>query len=233
MAGVGPGLGEATAYMLLRGGAQVIISARKEDKLIEMCAALSKYGKVDYAVGDASTLAGAQKMMSQTISKIKKIDDIVLTLGNYAPTDIAEVTEEQMEAMLGVNLKSPVYLIRSAIPFLREGSSIVMVSSLLGLAEHPSGEIAYAAAKAGVAKATEVAASALLGRGIRVNAVAPKSMRHDFEPERRWREQRRLGDVECPPEDVASVIAFLLSKDSEWIDGCVIPVDGGSRLKKG
>ncbi len=54
-------------------------------------------------------------------------------------------------------------------------------------------------------------------------------MDHDFVPERDWRSKRKLGGKSCPPEDVARVVVWLVSDESEWVDGAVIPVDGGTR----
>lgn len=230
--GVGAGLGSATAYMLLKEGAEVVIAARSESKLKELCGELHKYGKIRYVSGDATTLEGAIDLVADAARALEGLDDLVLTIGNYIPTKISEVDENQMELMLDVNLKAPLYLIRSAIPMLKRGSGIVMISAINGMSGSATRDIAYASSKAGVAKATEVVAHELLGKGIRVNAVAPKAMGHDFKPERDWRKRRKLGDIECPPEDVANVVAFLLTKEAEWINGVVIPVDGGSRFRK-
>ena len=58
-------------------------------------------------------------------------------------------------------------------------------------------------------------------------------MNSDFEPERDWKKLRKLGSPSCPPEDVARVITWLLTEESEWVNGAVIPVTGGSRTRIG
>ncbi len=227
--GVGPGLGSATAYMLLKDGASVIISARTEDKLKLIKESLSKYGKIDYVVGDASTQAGSRKIIDDARKKAGRIDHLALLAGNYVDSPIENLTEDQVDAMVNANLKSPIYALNAALKDLKQGSSVVMVSSVFGTYATSTGNVAYSATKAGVAKAVEVLASDLSARGIRVNAVAPRAMDHDFAPERDWRQKRKLGGKSCPPEDVARVVVWLLTDESDWVDGAVIPVDGGSR----
>ncbi len=227
--GVGPGLGSATAYMLLKDGARVIMAARSEERLREIRKVLSKYGNVDYVVGDASGQSGARKIVEEARKKAGRIDHLALLAGNYVDSPIENLTEEQLDGMINANLKSPIYALNAAVKDLGQGSSVVMVSSVFGTYATSTGNVAYSSTKAGVAKAVEVLASELSGRGIRVNAVAPRAMDHDFVPERDWRSKRKLGGKSCPPEDVARVVVWLMSDESEWVDGAVIPVDGGAR----
>ena len=229
--GVGPGLGSATAYMLLKKGAEVIISSREEDKLKVICKRLSKFGSISYVAGNASSINGASEIISSAAKQSGRIDHFIFSVGGYVLTRLSEVNEENLESMLLSNFKAPIYLAKAASPYLTEGSSVVLVCSREGLQWHSTRNISYAPAKAALARATEVLANELIDKGARVNAVAPASMRFDFTPGRDWRKGRKLGDVECPPEDVASVITFLLEESSGWIDGVVIPVDGGSRFK--
>ncbi|MCL4373993.1 MAG: SDR family oxidoreductase [Candidatus Marsarchaeota archaeon] len=229
--GVGPGLGSATAYMLLKDGAKVAICSRTQDKIEEIAKSLSKYGKVEYIVGDASTQKSATEIINQSVKKLGSIDLLVLTVGNYVSTSIGSINEKDIDNLFGANIKAPLFLVDAAKRFMKRGSSIVLVSSVFGLYKSGKNSFAYSAAKAGVAKLAETLAQELVLDGIRVNAVAPLSMRFDFEPERDWKKERKLGDSECPPEDVASVIRWLASEESEWVDGVTIPVDGGARLK--
>ncbi|EQD59412.1 3-ketoacyl-(acyl-carrier-protein) reductase, partial [mine drainage metagenome] len=79
-------------------------------------------------------------------------------------------------------------------------------------------------------KLVELAAAQLLNKDIRVNAVAPSSIENVFAPGRDWRSTRKIGSLLTPPEDIAEVVKFLCSPESEWIDGVVIPLDGGNRF---
>jgi 3-oxoacyl-[acyl-carrier protein] reductase len=227
--GVGAGLGSATVYLLLKEGANVVMAARQEDKLVRIEKELSRYGSISHISGDASTMEGAAQIVKSAAQKMKRIDGLALLMGGYIESPVEALAADQMDAMIAANLKAPLYCLTSALPFLQSGSSVVMVSSIFGTYKTGLKLVAYSSAKAGVTKATEELANELADRGIRVNSVAPKAMRRDFVAERDWYKERRLGDRDCPPEDVASVIVWLMTKEADWVSGAVIPVDGGSR----
>lgn len=227
--GVGSGLGPATVYFLLKDGAKVVMAARTAERLEDLKSKLKAYGNVDFVSGDASRMDGAEKIVNEAVKKLGGIDDLVVLAGNYMDTPIESIDESGVNAMVDANLKAPLYTIRNALPHLNDGGSIVMVSAVFGTYASSIGNVAYSATKAGVAKATEVLANELIKRKIRVNAVAPRAMRHDFVADRDWKRERNLGDPDCPPEDVASVIVWLLTGESSWINGTVIPIDGGKK----
>ncbi len=227
--GVGSGLGPATVYLLLKDGARVVMAARTKDRLDKLKSDLKGYGSVEYVTGDASTLDGAGGIVDGAAKILGGIDDLILLAGNYMDTPIADLNEDGLNAMVDANLKAPLYTIRHALRYLKGNASIVMVSAVFGTYASSSGNVAYSATKAGVAKATEVLANELISRKIRVNAVAPRAMRHDFAVGRDWRNERALGDKDCPPEDVASAIVWLITEESSWINGAVIPLDGGKK----
>lgn len=227
--GVGSGLGPATVYLLLKDGASVVMAARTKDRLEEVKKQLGEYGKLEYVTGDASKLNGAESIVKDAVKIFGGIDDLVVLAGSYADTPIEGLTEEGVNTMVDTNLRAPLYTVRNALQYLKEGSSVVMVSSVFGTYASGIGNVAYSATKAGVAKSTEVLANELSKKKIRVNSVAPRAMKHEFSPGRNWRAERMLGDAECPPEDVASVIVWLLSEESSWVNGTVIPVDGGKK----
>lgn len=206
-----------------------MVAARTKDRLEKLSTELNGYGSVGYVTGDASTMTGAESIVEGAVQMLGGVDDLIVLAGNYADTPIADLDEDGINAMVDANLKAPLYTIRHALKHLKSGASIVMVSSVLGTYASGSGNVAYSATKAGVAKATEVLANELISKGIRVNAVAPRAMRHDFTAGRDWRKERTFGDKNCPPEDVASAIVWLITDESSWVNGAVIPLDGGKK----
>jgi NAD(P)-dependent dehydrogenase (short-subunit alcohol dehydrogenase family) len=228
--GVSEGLGYAVAYFALKEGASVCINARDEEKLRKIKNSLEKYGKIEYVVGDVSTLNGAKDVVEKCNLKLNGLDHLVITIGGYIEDSIQSL--DGLEIMLQNHIKIPLYVINASLNFLKEGSSIVLVSSLSGVDKAMPNQLSYSIAKAGLAKGVEILASELIEKGIRVNAIAPRSIDGVFEPERNWKKYRKLGDTKAPPEDFARVIVWLLTDESEWIDGVVIPVDGGFRLKR-
>ncbi len=227
--GVGPGLGIATAYLLLNEGANVAVVARSAEHLEEIRSKLPETDKLFCITADASNLEGAKKIARVAGEKFGAIDALALLAGNFAKTPVDSLASEAMDSMLNANLKAPLYVLSSMLRFLKSGSSVVMVSSVFGTYKVSAGNVVYSAAKAGIAKATESLADELAVKGIRVNAVAPNAMSHDFEPGRDWRLKRKLGDPICPPEDVANVVVWLMTDDAGWVSGAVIPVDGGAK----
>lgn len=150
------------------------------------------------------------------------------------PSVAQGMTDEDWSWAIDLNLSGPMRLVRAGVPFLREGASIVLVSSVNGLASF--GEDAYSAAKGGLIPFVRNLAGELGPDGIRANIVAPGTIRT-----RVWDEVGgpdsltslyplgRVGE----PEDVAAAIAFLLSDDASWITGITLPVDGGVLIGPG
>ncbi|BBD73688.1 3-ketoacyl-ACP reductase [Sulfodiicoccus acidiphilus] len=230
VAGVSRGLGYSVAYLALKEGAYVTLNSRDERKLSQLKEELSSYGKVNTVQGDLSTPQGAKSVVEEATKLMGGLDHLVITVGGYVEDTIEDPSG--LEEMLTNHVRVPVYLVKAASKYLREGSSIVAVSSMVALGVADPAQLSYAAAKTALVKLVEVLAAELLPRGVRVNGVAPSFIKGDFEPGREWRKMRKLGDDGAPPEDFASVVLWLLTDESEWVDGVVIPVDGGARLKK-
>ncbi|WP_291766598.1 SDR family oxidoreductase [Caldivirga sp. UBA161] len=230
IAGAGPGLGSATAYLALINGASVVMIARSEERLRSLKAALSKYGKVEAIKGDLSTMSGAEDAVKRAYGILSGIDGVVTVLGGYTEAPLSELTEDSLFNMLRVNLAAHLFTVKAAAQLMNHGS-IVMVTAIWGPYLNWPNHIAYIASKAALSRVAETLASELLGKGIRVNVVAPGGIRRDFRPERDWRSTRSIGDPSAPPEDIANIIIWLLSDQSEWVNGAVIPADGGFRLR--
>lgn len=232
VAGVGPGLGLATAYLALRNGASVVVAARSGDRLAWFKEMLSKYGKVEAIQGDLSTEKGAEDVVAKAHGILGRLDGIAVIVGGYAESSIEQLTEDVLFRMLRTNLAAHLYTVKAAAKVMN-GGSIVLVSAIWGPFLNWPGRVAYVASKAALARVVETLAAELLPKGIRVNAVAPGGMTKDFTPGREWRSLRRLGDRATPPEDVANIVVWLLSDMSEWVNGAVIPADGGYRFRIG
>ena len=176
------------------------------------------------------------------------MDVVVAAAGVTSAGSVETCTEEEWARVLGVNLTGVWATIRAFAPALRArgGGSVIAVASVAALRGYPD-SVAYAASKGGVVALVRQAAVDLAKDGIRVNAVAPGSVRTPFVEEtlrRRGSVAGTAGSLEetlaqlaalhplgrmGEPEDVAALIAFLASDDASWITGSLYVVDGGRR----
>ncbi len=227
--GVSTGLGYALGFFLLKDGASILINARNKEKLGQIKENLSKYGKVEIFPGSMDLNENVEAFFNTANKNMGGIDHLVITIGGYVEDSIMD--PKGLDSMLNSQVKIPLNIVSKAIPHLHSGSCIVMVSAMRGITKSLPNQLSYGIAKAAVAKAVETIALSLLDTGIRVVGIAPSVIDGDFEPERDWRKLRKLGDWKAPPEDFASVISLLLTERMEWVNGVVIPVDGGAFLR--
>src|SRR5713226_3426080 len=229
------GIGLATAKRLHDEGARVAISGRSQKTLDE---ALKVLGKDVLAVqADVSKLADTDKLFAAVRQKFGKIDVLFVNAGvaKFAPLDA--VTEEHYDELFDINTKGAYFTIRKALPYLNDGASIILNTSVASHQGFVNGTV-YAATKAALRSLSRSVAAELVGRNIRVNAVAPgpietpilertglsKEAIEEFAKDVLSKvPMKRFGK----PEEVAGAVAFLASSDASYITGVEINVDGG------
>jgi 3-oxoacyl-[acyl-carrier protein] reductase len=243
--GASRGIGRATAVALAEAGAHVLVHYGRSAKEAESLVAeiQTKGGRADAISADMGTQDGASLLAKQVRSIVgDRLNVLVLNAGISKSAPIADYTVEDFDNLFATNVRGPFFLVQQLLPVLREGSSIVVISSLGArmVAGKPGLEspsiIAYASTKGALETLVKNWAAILGPSGIRVNAVAPGVRDADmsnFTKTEAGREialgmqaLKRLGK----PEDVADVVAFVASDAARWITGAGIPVDGGSKL---
>jgi 3-oxoacyl-[acyl-carrier protein] reductase len=243
--GASRGIGRATALALAETGAHVLVhygrSAQEAQSLVESIQ--SKGGRADAIRADLATPEGATSLAKEARSIVgDRLDILVANAGVSKSATIKDHAIEDFDNLFSTNVRSPFFLVQQLLPILGQGSNIVLISSLAARAvvgkpdlENPS-ILLYASTKGAIETLVKNWAALLGPRGIRVNAVAPGVIETDmsnFTKTEAGRETtlgmqalKRIGK----PEDVADVVAFLVSDKARWITGASIPVDGGSKL---
>ena len=237
--GASRGLGRAAAARLAEAGVRVIVHYSASRDAAESLAAeiRNKGGQADLIGGDLSAPDGAHKLAEAIRSLgVERLDILVNNagVGTFSPID--EQSVEEFDRLFAVNVRSPYFLVQQLLPLLKEGSSVIFLSSVVARVAF-EGTSAYSATKGAIEVITRNLAAELGTRGIRVNAIAPGAIETDMaesflgtEEGREWvkgaQALKRIGQ----PDDIADAVLFLASNDSRWVDGRSIEVSGGTRL---
>lgn len=223
-------IGSRLARRLVDDGTNVFLAGRDRERLN----ALSLELDCPSGVIDASDPGSFDRCFEEAASTFKEITGVANCIGSILLKPAHATTDDEFHSTMTTNLFSAFATVRAAGRMMqRTGGSVVLVSSAAARIGIPKHE-AIAAAKAGIEGLTVSAAATYAGRGIRFNAVAPgltrsRMTRHLWEnrvstsASMRMHALGRLGE----PDDVASMIHWLLSGESSWVTGQVFGVDGG------
>ena len=237
--GAGSGIGAATARRFLQEGAFVVVNGRRGHKLHETIAGFDAAKSLVHS-GDVSDEAYVKRLVEDTITKFGKLDVLVNNAGIAIFGPFAQTTTQDWRKVMGTDLDSVYFASREALPhLLKTKGSIVNLSSASGLGGD-WGMSSYNAAKGAITNFTRALALEYGSRGVRVNAVAPSltssEATADLEKSRAvmaaFVDRLPIGRA-ATPDDIAGVIAFLASKDAVFINGVILPVDGGLHASNG
>ena len=230
------GIGNATARKLKELGANVVITGRNPEAVESAANELGVMG----VVADQASLDDIDTLVSQVKEEFGHVDVLFINAGVAAFAPVEHLSEEQFDTTMNVNFKGAFFTLQKFLPILRDGASVINLSSINAYTGMPN-TAAYAASKAALNSLTRTAAYELASRKIRVNSVNPgptntaifgklgmpdeaiqefASAMQDRVPLKRFGE----------PEDVASLVAFLASDDASFITGAEYNIDGGTNL---
>jgi NAD(P)-dependent dehydrogenase (short-subunit alcohol dehydrogenase family) len=232
--GASSGLGVAFAQGLAEAGADLVLGARRADRLAETAALVEAAGRkalvveTDVADPDACT-----SLVALAMEELGHVDVLVNNAGIGTAVPATRETPEQFRQVIDVNLNGCYWMAQACGRVMQPGSSIVNISSVLGLTTAGLPQAAYVASKAGLLGLTRDLAAQWTGRkGIRVNAIAPgffaTEMTDQFhegylESQASRIPAGRTGD----PAELAAAVVFLASDAAAYITGQTLAVDGG------
>ena len=232
------GIGMMIARGLLQAGARVVVSSRKADACEQAVAALSAFGEVRAVAADLSGQDECKRLAADVLSHTDTLDILVNNAGATWGEPLETFPTAAWDRVLDLNVKSPFWMVQELLPALRKAGTqddparIINIGSIDGIHVSPMTTYSYSASKAAIHQLTRVLAKEVGPQHITVNAVAPgpfpsKMMAATLEA---FGEAiaasaplRRIGR----DDDMAGIAIFLASRAGSYLNGAVIPVDGG------
>src|SRR5215469_13071038 len=231
------GIGLETAKLFVNEGADVIITGRNQETLDE---AVKQLGPNAHALQVEITDSAARKVaFKRAGDKFGKLDILFVNAGVPGQTPAGSTSEELFRQIVDINLTSAFFTVEDALPYLKDGASIIFNGSVIGTLGL-AGYSAYAATKAGVRALARTLTADLAPRGIRVNVIAPGGTKTPIWKRSGQRTEAQLSGLDKwisstvplgrmgEPEEIAKAVLFLASNDSSYVNGVELFVDGGS-----
>jgi NAD(P)-dependent dehydrogenase (short-subunit alcohol dehydrogenase family) len=235
--GASSGLGVAFAQGLAEAGADVALGARRADRLEDTAKLVHDTGRRALTVAtDVADPDSCTNLVALAMEEFGRVDILVNNAGIGTAVPATKETPEQFRQVIDVNLNGCYWMAQACGRVMQPGSSIINISSVLGLTTAGLPQAAYAASKAGLIGMTRDLAQQWTGRkGIRVNAIAPgffeSEMTDQYPPGYLESQAPRIpvgrkGD----PAELAATVVFLASDASGYVTGQTLPVDGGMTI---
>ncbi|GHH63499.1 SDR family NAD(P)-dependent oxidoreductase [Lentzea cavernae] len=232
--GASSGLGVAFARGLAEAGADIVLAARRADKLKDTAALVESTGQRALVVQADVSKPEDCREVARAAAEFGTVAVLVNNAGVASAVPASRETPEEFRGVLDVNLNGAYWMAQAAASVMKSGGSIINISSVLGLVTGGIPQAAYSASKAGLLGLTRDLAQQWTGRkGIRVNAICPgffaSEMTDQYPPGYLEKIQAtlpsgRIGD----PEELASAVLFLASPAGGYVTGETLVVDGGA-----
>jgi len=233
--GANTGLGQGIAIALAQAGADIVAVGRSSPA--DTGAQVEAVGRKFYAVStDLERSGAAANVVKQAVSEAGRVDILINNAGIIRRNDALVFTEEDWDAALNVNLKTPFFLAQAAARAMLDGGSGGKIINIVSMLSFQGGirTASYTASKSGLAGITRLLANEWAARGINVNAIAPGYFETNNTTALRADESRNrdiLARIPAgrwgKPSDLGGAAVFLSSSASDYVHGTIIAVDGG------
>jgi 3-oxoacyl-[acyl-carrier protein] reductase len=228
------GIGAAIAKRLAADGASVAITFTKgADAAARVVQEIEQAGGEAIAIqADAADAEAAAAAVEKTVAHFGRLDVLVNNAGTAIPKPFEETTLEDIDTMVGINLRGVFVATQAALKHLKSGGRIISIGSCVGERMMTPGLVAYAATKGAVKMFTQGLAREIGPRGITVNNIQPGPIDTDLNPAAGdWAEPqlantalKRYGHV----DDIAAMVSFVAGPEGSYITGASLTVDGGT-----
>ena len=234
------GIGQATALLFAREGAQVAITGRNEKRGHSVTAAiLEAGGKAIFLRTDVRRAAECERAVRETVQTFGRLDILFNNAGIFYPHDTLECSEEEWDEQIDINLKGAFLMSKAALPgMIAQGRGVIIHNSSGWGIVGGDKAVAYCASKGGLVLLTKAMAIDHGRQGIRVNCICPGDVETPMLPQdakmrgQKWEDylagcaKRPLGRIGTA-EEIAKAVLFLASEDSSFMTGAALVVDGG------
>jgi len=233
--GAGQGIGEGIAKVLAKDGATVLVADLNLENAEKVAKTIVGAGGKAVAIKcDVSNKSEVDAMVEKAISEFGKLDILVNNAGIYPFKPFLEMTEEEWDKVINVNLKSSFLCTQAAALKMAEGSKIVTISSIAGFVGF-EGLAHYCATKGGINASIRAIALELAKKKININAVAPGAIQTPGAASAEEVMKQTIAMIPVArmrqPEDIANAVTFLASDRADYITGQTLIVDGGWTLR--
>jgi 3-oxoacyl-[acyl-carrier protein] reductase len=232
--GASRGIGASIAKVLAAEGADVAITYEKSaERAAEVVQAIKAQGRRAVAIqADSADPRAIQSSIDKTVAELGGLDILVNNAGILRVAELKDISLEDIDAILNVNVRGPIVASKSALPHLNKGGRIITIGSFFADRVPSPAVGVYAASKSALVAFTKGLARELGPKEITVNLVQPGSIDTDMNPAhgpfgdtlRQLTASGRYGAV----EDIANAVAFLASAKAQYITGSALTIDGGA-----
>jgi NADP-dependent 3-hydroxy acid dehydrogenase YdfG len=208
--GASAGIGWASALAFAEKGANVVVTARREERLREVCDKIrTSGGKAIYFAGDAAVEATAEKCIALAVSTFGKLDILINNAGAGNYKDLVDTSAEEYDALMNANMKSSFLFARHAAPLMiaQKSGEILFISSVAGLQGY-AGEAVYCASKFAQIGFAQALDGELRKHGVKVGTICPGGVKTEFAVGKGRTEEGVKNSYMMEPHEVADAIVF-------------------------